>query len=481
MMAMPDAAKDESSLFELAPISLWEDDYSAVKAYLDELRAAGVTDFRAYIQEHPEVLAVAMRRIRVVDVNRKTLELFQADSKAELLANLDRVFRDDMGAKFADELCAMWDGALTYTGEGVNYTLSGRPLDIRLHWAILPGAEATYARALVSIEDITAQKRAERALAASEARFRGLFEHAPISLWEEDYTLLKRVLDGLRAEGVTDLRAHLTAHPEVLQKLMGSLRVIDVNNKTLEMFRAASKAELIANLGEIFRDDMGTHFVDELVDMWEGRLSYEHEGVNYALNGEPVNIQLHWAVLPGAEADFSRVLVTIQDITARKKAEDYLKYLGTHDVLTGLYNRAYFEEEMARLGRSRRFPISIIIGDLNGLKVANDTRGHAEGDKLIRRAAEVLTASVRGDDVVARLGGDEFAVLLPGTDVAASRQSLSRVRSLLELNNKYYSEPVLSVSLGVATAETGTALSETMRQADDAMYAEKRRHHAGRA
>ncbi len=480
-MAMHTAAKDAPpELFDLAPISLWEDDYSGVKAYLDELRAAGVGDFRAYIAEHPEVLVAGMQRIKVLNVNRKTLELFKAASREELFANLGRVFRDEMGEKFALELGAMWDGALTYTGEGVNYTLAGEPLDIRLHWSILPGHEATYARALVSIEDITAQKQAERTVAASEARFRGLFEHAPISLWEEDYTALKRQLDQLRAAGVVDLRAHLAEHPDVLGQLMDSIRVIDVNAKTLELFRAGSKAELLSNLARVFRDEMGSHFLDELVDMWHGKLAYEREGINYALTGEALNIQLNWAVLPGAEDSFDHVLVTIQDITARKKAEDYLKYLGTHDVLTTLYNRAYFEEEMARLARSRRYPISILVVDLNGLKAANDTRGHAEGDKLIRRAGEVLQASVRGDDVVARIGGDEFAVLLPATDDAAGRQTVDRIHSLIELNNKYYRTPVLSMAIGVATAEAGDNLADTMRAADDHMYAEKRRHHAAR-
>jgi diguanylate cyclase (GGDEF)-like protein len=480
-MAMPNPAEvGTHHLFDYAPISLWEDDYSAVKAYLDELRAGGVTDLGQLLREQPQVVAEAMRRIRVLRVNRRTLELFEAGSQDELLANLGRIFRDEMSAKFALELEAMWHGALAYTGEGVNYTLGGRPLDIRLHWAILPGAEATYARALVSIEDITGQRAAERAVAASEARFRGLFEHAPISLWEEDYTALKREFDRLRASGVTDLRAHLADNPELIQTCLAGIRVIDVNSKTLELFRAASKAELLANLARVFRDDMGTHFVDELVDMWAGKLTYEREGINYALNGDPLNIQLNWAVMPGAEASFDHVLVTIQDITARKKAEDYLKYLGTHDMGTGLYNRAYYEEELARLKRSRRYPISIIIADLDGLKRANDTRGHAEGDKLIRRAGEVLQASVRGEDLVARIGGDEFAVLLPATEAGAGRNTLDRIRTLVDLNNKFYGTPVLSMSLGVATAQASDDLLETMRQADDAMYTEKRRHHAAR-
>jgi diguanylate cyclase (GGDEF)-like protein len=311
-------------------------------------------------------------------------------------------------------------------------------------------------------------------VAASEARFRGLFENAPVSLWEEDYSALKRSFERLRAEGVTDLRAYLAEHPEVVSECMASIRVVNVNRRTLELFRARSKEELLGNLERVFRDEMGTHFRDELVDMWDGKLSYQREGINYALNGDPVNIELFWTVLPGAEATFDRVLVSLTDITARKKAEDYLKYLGTHDVLTKAYNRAYFEEELTRLGRSRRYPISLVLADLNGLKQVNDQRGHAEGDKLIRRAAEVLQASVRGEDVVARVGGDEFALILPATDSAAAEQALVRIRNLAELNNKYYGPTVLSLALGAATGEAGSVLAEVLREADDRMYVEKR-------
>lgn len=155
-----------------------------------------------------------------------------------------------------------------------------------------------------------------------------LFDRAPISLWEDDYSAVTAYLDGLRAAGVTGFRAYVAEHPEVLVAAMQRIQVIRVNRKTLELFKAASQTELFANLGRVFRDDMGHHFVDELVDMWAGKLSYEREGINYALNGDALNIQLNWVVLPEAEESFDHVLVTIQDITARKKAEDYLKYLG---------------------------------------------------------------------------------------------------------------------------------------------------------
>ena len=464
-------------LFEFAPISLWEQDFSGLKAYFDRLRAAGVTDLRAYLAAHPEAVLQGMASLRMLSINRRTVELFRARSKRELLDHLDQVFRADMQAHFADEMAALWQGQLTWTGEGVNYALDGQPIEIRLHWSVLPGSEISLSRVLVSIEDVTAQRQAERALAASEARFRGLFENAPISLWEEDLSGVRRCLDDLRAAGVTDLRAYLGEHPQAVDECMARIGVLDVNTATLEMLQAKTKPELLANLNRVFRDEMRAHFQAELLQLWAGELSGEAEGINYALNGDPLNIHLHWAVLPGSEQSLERVLYSLEDITARKKAEDYLKYLGTHDVLTGLYNRAYFEDELARLGRGRQFPVSLIMADLDELKRVNDSGGHAEGDKLIRRAGEVLQASVRAEDIVTRVGGDEFAILLPATGHAAATQAIARIRSLAELNNKYHGQPLLSLSLGAATAEQASALPDALRQADDAMYVEKRAHH----
>jgi diguanylate cyclase (GGDEF)-like protein len=145
--------------------------------------------------------------------------------------------------------------------------------------------------------------------------------------------------------------------------------------------------------------------------------------------------------------------------------------------MTTLYNRAFFEEERARLQHSRMFPISIVIADLNFLKKTNDGLGHEAGDDLLRRAAEVLKAAFREEDVAARIGGDEFAVLLPKADENAAEQALQRIRTLAELNNKYYQGPTLSMSLGAATGNAGGLLTDVQREADDKMYQEKREHH----
>ena len=289
------------SLFEYAPISLWEEDYSEIKMFFDELRASGVTDLDQYLDEHPEEIDRNMVRIKVNHVNRETLNMFGAGSEKELLANLDKIFRGEMRLHFRSELIALWNGEVSWSGDGVNYRLDGEALHIRLHWRILPECETNWECVLVSIEDITALKRAEK-------RFHDLFEYAPISLWEEDYTALKKEFDELRAQGVTDIKAHLTSHLYAVDRFMSMIRVLDVNQRTLTMFGARDKDTLFANLDKVFRDEMRTHFSGELIDMWEGKTYYEREGLNYSLSGETVNVQLAWTLMPGHEQDFDWIL-----------------------------------------------------------------------------------------------------------------------------------------------------------------------------
>lgn len=160
-----------------------------------------------------------------------------------------------------------------------------------------------------------------------------------------------------------------------------------------------------------------------------------------------------------------------EDITERREYEERLHYLSTHDALTGLFNRAFYDTEIERLKDSRRYPVSIIIVDIDGLKAANDTIGHAAGDLLIKLAAKVLCQSVRPEDVVARLGGDEFAILLPQT--ASADKVMARIRQCREMVHFGGHALPLQLSLGAATAENGAALRTAMIKADAHMYADK--------
>ena len=163
-------------------------------------------------------------------------------------------------------------------------------------------------------------------------------------------------------------------------------------------------------------------------------------------------------------------------VVEKTRFEAELRYLSIHDALTGLYNRAFFEEELARLERGRHFPVSIMMVDVDNLKLVNDSLGHAAGDELLRRTGTVLKRSFRAEELVARIGGDEFAILLPGMDAIAMAESVLRVRMVLAANNAMNGEIALNFSVGTATCTTQQSLNEALRYADEMMYQAKRSH-----
>jgi len=152
------------TLFEESPISLWLEDFSAVKKRLSELRKAGVTDLRAYLQSHPEFLKESLGLLRVIAVNRATVELYEAKNEAELMEHLPELIPEEVLPLWEEELLALWEGRTYFRGRGINRTRTGKTLHLDLSWRVLPGHEEDYGRVLVSILDITPQVEAEEAL-----------------------------------------------------------------------------------------------------------------------------------------------------------------------------------------------------------------------------------------------------------------------------------------------------------------------------
>ena len=181
----------------------------------------------------------------------------------------------------------------------------------------------------------------------------------------------------------------------------------------------------------------------------------------------------HWpGQLPGR-------LVIWYDITDRKRIEAELRHASTHDALTGLYNRLYFEEEFQRIQFGRNWPTAIIVGDLDNLKRTNDAFGHAAGDQVVRATAELLSQALRRGDLVARVGGDEFVALIPNCDAWRAESLVSRIARSIDDYNETSGIPRVELSLGCAVADSGEQLQAAFNQADATMYANKKLRKGG--
>ncbi len=465
----------DSPFFELSPIAMWLEDYSDIKKQFDIWREQGVQDLFSFLQEDESRILDCARKIKLLKVNSKTLELYQAKDFEHLCQNLHLVFKGDMTKSHIKELVALWNGETHFSNSAVNYTLTGDRLDIQLKGIVLPQHEHDLSLLLITTEDITPYTEACRLEEKSRHLAEARFMYSPTSLWVEDFSRIKTKLDNVRALGIEDFKTFLDVHSDFINECIKDIVVIDVNQATLDLFGAPNKDTLYKNMHKVFAQEMVKTFREQLIELWNGNIHHHREAINYALDGSIRHVLLQFSVFPDYQDDWGMVQVALTDITARKKAENYLEYLGKHDVLTKLYNRAFYTTEINRLERNMLRPVSCIFMDMNGLKELNDTLGHDVGDNLLQRMGNILNQLVQQTLYSAcRIGGDEFVVLLPGADEAALQNCLQSLQELLFVDNQFYSHQPLSLSTGYATNKDGERMEDMLKRADMIMYQEKR-------
>ena len=189
-------------------------------------------------------------------------------------------------------------------------------------------------------------------------------------------------------------------------------------------------------------------------------------------DGTPCFISINRSPIADLTGEIYGEVIVFRDVTREKQENDEIRFISYHDKLTGLYNRTFFEEELTRINTPRQYPITLILGDCNGLKIANDIFGHLEGDRLLQTIAGILRKATRHEDIVARWGGDEFAIILPRTDEKAAVSFRDRILQLCREAGNTPIQP--SLALGSATNMDGSNdLVGLLKLAEDRMYRHK--------
>ena len=297
-------------------------------------------------------------------------------------------------------------------------------------------------------EDLVQQRTLADALRKSEERFRLIAEKVNAVIWTMDAATLRFTYIG-----------------SYINELRG-ISVEEAQAEKPEDFLTPASLEHFKNL---ITDNTARFMETGDVSSFYGCIEVEQ----ICKDGRIIPVEMVISAITDKDGNLKEILGISRDISSRKAAETKLTYQSNHDSLTGLYNRSYFDIMFERDVQSGRFPLSIIVADLDGLKQVNDTLGHGAGDRLIKGAANILQMAFRSNDTIARIGGDEFVVLLQGMDAEEAATALRRIRSQEENFNMAHDGAPVRISLGTATALSGNGASQALKEADERMYAEK--------
>lgn len=329
-------------------------------------------------------------------------------------------------------------GNVALTGEVIHLEKFNE--DLNKHFEAV-AYKPKYMQFAVIIMDITERKRTEKLIRTNEENFRMLFEGSSDPIF---------LIDGYK--------------------------IIDCNLATVTTFGYDSKNEIIdKSPWDISPEKQSDNQLSEEKAVKIIKSAYEEGKVRFEWSHQRKDktLLIMDVIISSITVRNKKHLhVLCRDITDRKDLEQKLQYLSYHDQLTGLYNRRFFENELKRLNHQSALPLSIVMADVNGLKLINDAFGHSTGDKLLQKVAAVLTKGVRTQDLVARLGGDEFVILLPNTEASDAEEIVKRLKT--RVSEQRIESLNLSVSFGISTKlHKKQKIHEILTSAEDDMYKKK--------
>ena len=309
-------------------------------------------------------------------------------------------------------------------------------------------------------------------------KYKSIFDHSPIAILELDYSSLAVLAQQLKAQTVTNIRQYLTEEVNLVKKTFRDIRVLEANQAALDLYRARNKKELRSNLISSFTASAVDILVEHFIALLQGEKNFSGEFKGRFPDPKLQDIFIKVAVPGHGEERFSRVIVTLLDITIWKRLERQLRKRAQLDSLTGLFNHNTIMQRLEEeLIRTKRYGLSLscMMIDLDHFKLINDKFGHPRGDQVLKQVATMIKNCFRKVDIVGRYGGDEFLIVLPETKPRMARFAALRIQNMFA-NKLFKYQKIISFHIALSIGITGypakrvKEAKDLIALADKAMY-----------
>jgi len=402
-------------------------------------------EFKKLVELLPEIIVRTDKDFNITFLNKHGLEIIGYTNKDIIKGlNIFEVLKKKEKSKARKNIKKLKNRQKIGLNEYAVIKKDGSSFSVLANSNVIEDSSGNFSGLRIVAMDLTEKKNSEEKFKENEQKYQLLAENVSDIIFVQDMAL------------------NITYASPSAFKVCGYVNEDMPRIKMKDIVTEDSYKKLISSFKK------SADFIKKGIDIEVPLMEYEY----IRKDGSTFWGELKVGFLRDLNGSITGILGVLRDVTERKKAEEKLKYISFHDNLTGLYSRSYFEKELERLDTKRQLPLSIIIGDLNGLKLVNDVFGHLKGDQYLNQIGKILKEYCRAEDIVARWGGDEFSILLPKTKSKIAYEIIKRIKDAV---NEIKMDGIpLSISFGTSTKRNKNIDTRTLIQyAESNMYGNK--------